>query len=303
MRILLQFPEGLKKEAIRYAEKYEKEGHEVFISGAPCYGGCDLAFDEAKAIGAEKIIHFGHAPFLKGRTDIPVEYTEYKIDVNLGALKNAAEQIKEKRIALGTTVQHVHQLSEIKRAFEASGKTVFIGKGVLAHYEGQVLGCDSLAVTQFEEAEAIVIIGDGLFHGIGIGSKKPVYVVHPKSGAVRNITNDIERIRRRRRGAIAKALECKRFAVLVSTKPGQFNLEIAKKIKDKLRSVGRIGEIIIANEFSPITLANFTEFECYINTACPRIVDDVEGFGKPILNPDMLEEMLSMARQTTDSNK
>ncbi len=296
MRILLQFPEGLKKEAIRHAEKYEKEGHEVFISGASCYGGCDLALDEAKAIGAEKIIHFGHAPFLKGSIGIPVEYIEYAIDVNLDVLKNAVGQIKEKRIALGTTVQHIHQFGEIKRIFEASGKTVFTGKGALAYYEGQVLGCDNLAVTQFGEAEAIVIVGDGLFHGIGIVSKKPVYVIHPKSGTVRNITDDIERIRKRRRGAIAKALECKRFAILVSTKPGQFNLRVAKKIKDKLRSVGKKGEIIIANEFSPITLANFTEFECYINTACPRIADDAEEFGKPILNPDMLEEMLSMLR-------
>ena len=38
-----------EKEAMKYAEKYEKEGHEVFIASAPCFGACDLAIEEAKS--------------------------------------------------------------------------------------------------------------------------------------------------------------------------------------------------------------------------------------------------------------
>ena len=63
MKILLQFPEGLKQKAVEIAKKYEKKGDVVFLSAAPCYGACDLALDEARAIGAKKIIHFGHSPF------------------------------------------------------------------------------------------------------------------------------------------------------------------------------------------------------------------------------------------------
>ena len=47
MRILLQFPEGLKQEALSHAKKLEKEGNEVFISASPTFGACDLALDEA----------------------------------------------------------------------------------------------------------------------------------------------------------------------------------------------------------------------------------------------------------------
>ena len=50
MKILLQFPEGLKQHALKYAEKLEKEGDSVFISCSPTYGACDIAIDEAKAI-------------------------------------------------------------------------------------------------------------------------------------------------------------------------------------------------------------------------------------------------------------
>ena len=65
MRVLLQFPEGLKRLALEYAQKYEAQGHEVFVSSSSCYGACDLALDEAKKIGAKKIVHFGHSKFIR----------------------------------------------------------------------------------------------------------------------------------------------------------------------------------------------------------------------------------------------
>lgn len=292
MRILLQFPEGLKKEALRHVEKYRKEGHEVFISGAACYGACDLALDEARAIHADKIIHFGHAPFIRKKLPVDVEYVEYHVDADLDKLKEAAGKISEGKIALGTTVQHIHQLDEMRKIFESAGKKVFTGKGSLAHYEGQILGCDHLAVTQFRDADAIVIVGDGIFHAIGVEADKPVYVVSPQSGIVRNISDEIKKLKKRRKGAVAKAIECKTFAVLLSTKPGQFRPEAAEKMKKELEEIGKNAVVVVANEFSPGALANLTEFECYVNTACPRIADDVEVFEKPVLNPDMLREMI-----------
>ena len=38
MRILLQFPEGLKQKALGHAKALELEGNEVFISASPTYG-------------------------------------------------------------------------------------------------------------------------------------------------------------------------------------------------------------------------------------------------------------------------
>ncbi|MBI4399825.1 diphthamide synthesis protein, partial [Candidatus Micrarchaeota archaeon] len=70
MRVLLQFPEGLKSKALKIAKKYEKKGYEVFISSSPCYGACDIAIEEAKACKADKILHFGHAEFTK--IDYPI---------------------------------------------------------------------------------------------------------------------------------------------------------------------------------------------------------------------------------------
>lgn len=294
MRILLQFPEGLKKHAMEIAEKYEKEGHEVFLAAAACYGACDLALVEAAAVRADKIIHFGHAPYFKGKLPIKVEYEEWPIAFESKKLVAVAKALKEyKKVVVATTVQHIKQLGEIKRFLERYGLKVLIGKGGTAYYAGQVLGCDVLAVKSVEkEANAVLFIGDGMFHAIAIDVKKPVFVFNPYSGRFKQINDEIEKYRKRRMGSVMKAIEAKTFGIVVSTKVGQFSLMLAEKLKKDIEKMGRKAAIVISNEIEPLSLANFLSFDCYVNTACPRLVDDVERFGKPILNPDMLKEVL-----------
>ena len=201
-------------------------------------------------------------------------------------------EIHENKIALATTVQHIHQLKNFRNIFMEAGKEVFVGNGELAHHDGQILGCDFGAL-KHEQAEAAVIIAGGLFHGAGIFLDKPVYVIHPKTGEVRNISDEIEKAKKRRKGAVLKAVDGKTFGVMLSTKPGQFKPELAKELAEKIRNAGRKAEIVTANNLDPNSLNNFM-FDGFVNTACPRIADDQELFGKPVLNPDMLEEVLEI---------
>ncbi|MCJ7456558.1 diphthamide synthesis protein, partial [Candidatus Bathyarchaeota archaeon] len=72
-RVLLQLPEGLKPLAARLAKKLQDEsGAEVFVSGDPCYGACDLALEQMKQLHADLLIHVGHAeiPSESARDDI-----------------------------------------------------------------------------------------------------------------------------------------------------------------------------------------------------------------------------------------
>ncbi len=297
MRLLLQFPEGLKKEAVEYAEKYEKEGHQVFLSGSSCYGACDLALDEAKAVNADRIIHFGHARFVRTKLPIEVEYVEWKIDVDLANFGKAVKQLDPRSVALATTVQHVHQLDAMKRILEQAGKEVHMSKGTLAAYEGQVLGCDAGAVTNAaSKADAVVFVGDGNFHALAIDIDKPVFVIHPKSGQTRQINDEIERLRKRRRGAILAAVDAGAFGILVSTKIGQYNLPLAEKIKKELEALGKRAEILVSNEISASALNNFMSFECYVVTACPRLADDREAFGRPVLSMAMYAELVRIMK-------
>ncbi len=296
MRILLQFPEGLKKEALQFADRYRKEGHEIFISASSCYGACDIALKEAEAVNAEKIIHFGHAPFVRKKLPVKVEYEEYHIDIDKKRFASAVKKLRDyRKIALGTTVQHVHQLEFMKKAFREAGIEVKTAKGKRAFHEAQVLGCDACAITDIEKGvDAVVFVGDGMFHPLAIDIDKPVFVIHPKAGKPRRINDEILKLRKRRKGALAAALDAKTFGVLVSTKTGQFNIGGARRIAEELEKRKRRAHVLVANEILPSALNNFLTFDCYINTACPRLADDAEAFGKPIVDISLADELLKM---------
>ncbi|MEK6907024.1 MAG: diphthamide synthesis protein, partial [Nanoarchaeota archaeon] len=81
-RILLQLPEGLKKEASRLAKFIQDNTNsEVIIAGEPCWGACDIALDEARNLKADLIILYGHAPFMK--IDFPILYVEVRYETNI----------------------------------------------------------------------------------------------------------------------------------------------------------------------------------------------------------------------------
>ena len=57
----LQFPEGLKENAVGIASKIEEKTSAKAITFIdPCYGACDLK----EIVGMDLLIHFGHTEFL-----------------------------------------------------------------------------------------------------------------------------------------------------------------------------------------------------------------------------------------------
>ena len=72
------------------------------------------------------------------------------------------------------------------------------------------------------------------------------------------------------------------------------NYHLFVKLGDLLEKKGRRAAIVVANEFSPLALANFLSFDAYINTACPRISDDREAYGKPVVNVADIKRLLEL---------
>lgn len=307
MRILLQFPEGLKQKAMHYAKQLENDGNEVFISASPTFGACDLALDEARAIKADKLMHFGHAEFHK--VDFNVEYVEYKIDAPFDLLGISLEKLEGfERIGIVTTIQHVHQLEPIKDFYEKHGKKVFIGKPYgFAKRMGQILGCDvGSAATIDKDVDAFVYFGGGMFHPLGalLGTKKPFLVVEPFRNTAEFIDSYRETYRKRRTAKIARAMDAKNFGILVSTKNGQHNMELARILKARLESEGMAAAILTANTFDFTALNNMLEFGAFVNTACPRIgIDDIERTSVPLLAADELMQLLSMKKERVGLKK
>ncbi|MDD5317212.1 MAG: diphthamide biosynthesis enzyme Dph2 [Candidatus ainarchaeum sp.] len=306
MRVLLQLPEGLKAEACRLARKLESAGDEIIISASPCFGACDLALREAEAVGAKKIIHCGHAEFpfpKKNKPKIPVEYVEFPSEIKLApvlALALADPDFRKcKKVGVVTTVQHVKKIGEIKRLLESAGKTVLVGRrGPRAKYDGQILGCDvGAAASVGKKSDCILYVGGGLFHpiGVAVSTELRVLAADPFQGKAFWMDGAAKKFVSRRKGIMMAAASAESLGIIVSVKPGQENLEGARRLKKKLASAGKRAEILVTDFVSPEALGNFRCFGAFVCTACPRIAfDDAERFGKPMLT---FEEGCELARQ------
>jgi 2-(3-amino-3-carboxypropyl)histidine synthase len=326
---MIQFPEGLKQKALEEAEKLEAQGHEVFVASAPCYGACDICLDEARHVKAEKIIHFGHAEFMKVKADIEIEYRPYFSELDWKAtnkvLEKAVKMLREisaKRISFVYPVQHLQNSKRVVKHFEEAELEVKMGMGGgHVRHPGQILGCDSEAATNAGKndggnargetkaasagnadaakrgeavIDAVVYFGGGKFHPLGISSAKPVLCADPHLGDSYWITEEIRKIERKRNGSVLAATKANVFGILISTKCGQINMTGARMAKKLLEKKGKKAMLLVANELNPISLANFLAFDAYINTACPRINDDTEAYGKPIVNVQDLKRLLEI---------
>ncbi len=309
MKILIQFPEGLKDKAFDYAKQLEKEGNEVYIDAHPTFGACDLAIDEAKTLKVDKLIHFGHAEYGHDRLNnlgFEVEYNEYKIDAPLTMLPKSLDYLKDyNTLGLITTIQHQHQLNSIKSFYEKNGKKVLIGKPYgLARKEGQVLGCDvGAAATIDKNVDAFVYFGGGVFHPLGavLATKKPFLVVDPFNSEVKFIDDMRVTYEKQRRGLIMSSLKAKKFGILVSTKNGQYNNRLADILKKKIDEAGMQAEVLITNTFDFNSLENMIDIDAFVNTACPRIaIDDVDRIRKPLLNSNELMEVLKIKKESEE---
>jgi len=294
--VFLQLPEGLKPEAPHLASIVEEAGALPIVSTDPCYGACDLAISEAKLLGADLIVHYGHTP-MTVHADVPIVYVEARAKISVKeALAKAVPYLESwNKIGLVTTVQHVHQLDEAKSMLETAGKTVLVGDAGHVKYPGQLIGCDfSNAQTVSENVEAYVFVGGGRFHamGVALATGKPTIIADPYEKIAYPIQDQVRRIIMQRWGNISEAKDAKSFGVLISLKSGQMRLRDAMSIKEKLEQNRLKATLLALREVTSSALMQFPGIDAFVNTACPRLsLDDAQSFRKPLL---YLNEVLVM---------
>ena len=288
-RVLLQFPEGLKPEAPRLAKTVEKTGALPIVSADPCYGACDLATEAAESLGADLIVHYGHAKLLR-HEPIPTIYVEARATVNISEAVEKALPLLEKwrRIGLATTVQHVQTLDVVREVLVRAAKIVIIGDAGRLSYPGQVIGCDySNAKSIVKDIEAFLFVGGGRFHALGVAlsTSKPTIVADPYDNRAFSVDDEADRVLRQRWRSVEKAQKARNFGILIGLKPGQKNLEQALQIKRKLEEKGKNACMFAIREATSEALSEFPTIEAYVNTACPRLsIEDAQRFRVPVLS-------------------
>ena len=302
-RILLQLPEGLKPLGFGLAQRIEREtGAEVFLSGDPCYGACDLALSPKRILEAELLVHIGHAAIPGEFSDEDVVYVEARAEISIDKPLLQAVRMLEKEhvVGLASNIQHIHQIGKAKSILEQNGKRVLVGRpsGWLK-YPGQVLGCDYGSVRAIaEHVEALVVISGGDFHALGIplATGKRTIVVDPFQGLAKDMTETCRRLLQKRWANISGFKKAKRIGIIVGLKSSQMNMALSRRIKILLQESGYSVALFCATEVIPETLESFTDLDAYVEISCPRIsTDDQERYRKPILNPE--EVMIALGKK------
>ncbi len=176
-------------------------------------------------------------------------------------------------LSITSTVQFSHRLPVLESFLKR--------KGFIVHVCDPVLGCRSVV----RSCDAVIIIATGFFHAVSLAlsSERPVFIVNPHLKSVKPLDVVVVKSFLKKQAArIHRAINSNNFGILVSKKSGQHDLSLAREIKRVLEGKKRFAVILVADELSPLNINNFSGFDCFINTACPRLVEDV--FEKPVVN-------------------
>lgn len=170
------------------------------------------------------------------------------------------------RIGLVSSIQFLDTLPPIKKQL----KNAVIG--------GQVLGCNAKAAEKIKgKVDAFLYIGDGSFHPIAVAmaTKKLVFTFNPLNNSFGKVKQeDIDAYERRKKGAMLKFLNADSVGILVSTKPGQY-YDVKKLGKLEKKYPKKKFYTFIAETIDYSQLENFSFIQAWVNTACPRIDEDI----------------------------
>lgn len=185
------------------------------------------------------------------------------------------------KIGILTTAQYTNQLKKIQEALPNS----IIG--------GQVIGCEAHSALHIQkDVDHFLFIGSGQFHPIEIAlaTEKDVYLLNPESQTFDKINQkDIEAYVNRKKGILKKFLTAKKIGVIITIKPGQYHAKQYFTLDKKISMVKKLKALenkevyyFVCDTLDFNELENYSDIECWVNTACPRLKDDL--LGKPVIN-------------------
>jgi len=127
----------------------------------------------------------------------------------------------------------------------------------------QVLGCSEL-----KTKETILLIGDGNFHAYNLleqGNQVYLFDNHNLQKLNKEENNN--------KGKINKLYSADKIGILISTKPGQYNITEINKIKSKDFLGSKKIYLFLADNINTAEFENF-DIDFWINTACPGLSKD-----------------------------
>ena len=145
------------------------------------------------------------------------------------SIKESLKKVKiNGRMGLITTIQFLDQLKLANKILKNS----VIGD--------QILGCNIKNAEKIKDkVDFFLYIGSGRFHPIYVAQKikKPVYILNPNTNEFSKIDeSEIIDYERKLKGKLSKFYSARSYGILVSTKPGQYQMKKAELLRKKLKN-------------------------------------------------------------------
>lgn len=185
--------------------------------------------------------------------------------------------VTPQRIVICSNIQYIDYLPQLQKFLEAAGKEVQVFVSRHGQYPGQILGCDVFPFTSDNEFDAFVYLGDGLFHPTALlyRNEKPIFMYCPRGETVKELDlNYLDTLKGQKKGRLAKFIVSKSIGVLVTRKPGQNQSLAVEHFRKEMEGKGKDIYVFLTDNINVSKLEDFNFIDMWVNTGCPRIVQD-----------------------------
>lgn len=295
--IMVEAPIGLSGVAIELSRVLKEEygAREVIVSGRNAWGACDIA---VPPVGFD-LIHLGHAlppnveslmringfKIRRGRITVISGrgFNAYLLPAYYEPIDNVVESLLAKlRGHEGSVILY----PLLYRLYAES-----LARRLNSRVLGPFTGC----FMPIRVNEAIVVSG-GYFYALTaklINPNSRILVADPHRVTVEDVEPIYRRYLSLKINSLLRAMEAKKIAVVLTSKPGQGNLNHALKVAAKLRAIGKETYIAYVDDVSPETINNINA-DAVIIEACPRIaLDDLDRVNKPLIAPLEVDHIIN----------
>ena len=299
-RVALQMPDGFMIFSILISDILETFGEcECVILGDITYGACCIDDLGSKSLECDFIIHYGHSCLVPvTETCVKTMYVFVDIEIDLEHLVNTIElnfPDKNHTIHIMGSIQFNNSVFLAKKDLVERGYVNLTIPQTKPRSNGEVLGCTSPNIVlkpksqNCDEAPIVIFICDGRFHMESAMIANPHLPFYQYNPFLKNLTlekYEVELMKSIRLQMIGSCRSAKTIGIIFGILGRQGNPDILNNITRILNNKNIKYTIILLSEITDQKLMQYSECECFVQIACPRIsIDWGSYFTKPVITP------------------
>ncbi|RVE58982.1 hypothetical protein OJAV_G00199720 [Oryzias javanicus] len=329
-RVALQFPDELLRDSVAVAEEIEKNCNaKTFILGDTSYGSCCVDEVAAEHVGADCVVHYGHA-CLSPSKRLPLMYIFEKRQLDVEVCACSFRELypdKQSHIVLLYDVNYDHAIDDLVRILCPEYPNLVASKLVVESeqcFSHGRINRQSSCPSDHDEKQTVCLFGRQLCLKTGlIITDYSMFYVGQEGATLRNFmmtwnrcsfcsfdpetmkgrveSISINRALMKRYYAIERAKDANVVGILVGTLGVSDYLAIIQQLKENIHRAGKKSYVFAMGKLNVPKLANFLEIDIFVLIACPEnsLLDSSE-FYKPVMTPFEMEIACNKKREWSE---